>query len=114
MKQWLQFSINGTLDTATLSEEKFDLNIIKISTNYLQCQKANRICLKKSPDADINYLHQATVQESIQVDQYKDRSDMTKSARAKQMERFQTIYSIKSTPWKGCGLSVMSNSESYG
>ena len=78
MRKWLEIPINGTLDIVTLSKEKFGLNIIKISTKYLQCKTTKRNCLKKSPNPDINYLHQATAQESIQVDQYKDTSDVTK------------------------------------
>ena len=54
---------------------------------YLQCQTTKRNCLKKSPNPDINYLHQATAQESIQVDQYKDTSDVTKSVRSKKIEK---------------------------
>ena len=86
-RKWLEIPINGTLDIVTLSKKKFGLNIIKISTKYLQCQTTKRNCLKKSPNPDINYLHQATAQESIQVDQYKDTSDVTKSVRAKQIEK---------------------------
>ena len=71
----------------TLSKEKFGLNIIKISTKYLQCQTTKHACLKKSLNPDINYLHQATAQESIQVDQYKDTRDVTKSVGAKQNEK---------------------------
>ena len=87
VRKWLEIPINGTLDIVTLSKEKFGLNIIKISAKYLQCQTTKRNCLKKSPNPDINYLHQATAQESIQVDQYKDTSDVTKSVRAKQIEK---------------------------
>ena len=87
VRKWLEIPINGTLDIVTLSKEKFGLNVIKVSTKYLQCQTTKRNCLKKSPNPDINYLHQATSQESIQVDQYKDTSDVTKSVRAKQIEK---------------------------
>ena len=87
VRKWLEIPINGTLDIVTLSKEKFGLNIIKISTKYLQCQTTKRNCLKKSPNPDINCLHQATTQESIQVDQYKDTSDVIKSMRAKQIEK---------------------------
>ena len=86
VRKWLEIPINGTLDIVTLSKEKFGLNIIKISTKYLECQATKRNCLKKSPNPDINYLHQATAQKSIQVDQYKDASDVTKSVRANQIE----------------------------
>ena len=55
--------INGTLNIATLSQEKFGLDII------------------------INYLHQATAQEGIQVDQYKDTNDVKKSVKAKEIEK---------------------------
>ena len=87
MRKWLEIPINGSLDIVTLSKEKFGLNIIKISKKYLQCQTTKCACLKKSPNPDINYLHQATTQESIQVDQYKDTLDVTKSVRAKQIEK---------------------------
>ena len=87
VRKWLEIPINGTLDIVTLSKEKFGLNVIKVSTKYLQCQTTKRNCLKKSPNPDINYLNQATSQESIQVDQYKDTSDVTKSVRAKQIEK---------------------------
>ena len=87
VRKWLEIPINGTLDIVTLSKEKFGLNVIKVSTKYLQCQTTKRNCLKKSPNPDINYLHQATSQESIQVDQYKDTNDVTKSVRAKQIEK---------------------------
>ena len=87
VRKWLEIPINSTLDIVTLSKEKFGLNVIKVSTKYLQCQTTKRNCLKKSPNPDINYLHQATSQESIQVDQYKDTSDVTKSVRAKQIEK---------------------------
>ena len=44
VRKWLEIPISGTLDIMTFSTEKFDLNIIKISTKYLQCQTTKRNC----------------------------------------------------------------------
>ena len=71
----------------TLSKEKSGLNIIKISKKYQQCQTTKHTCLRKSPNPDISYLHQATTQESIQGDEFRDTRDMIKSVRAKQIEK---------------------------
>ena len=102
VRKWLEIPINGTLDIVTLSKEKFGLNVIKVSTKYLQCQTTKRNCLKKSPNPDINYLHQAASQESIQVDQYKDTSDVTKSVRAKQIEKISN-----DLQYQGCIVKQM-------
>ena len=71
----------------TLSKEKFGLNIIIISTKYQQCQTTKHICLRKSPNPNINYIHQATAKDSIQVDEFRDSRDMIKSVRAKHIKK---------------------------
>ena len=38
LRSWLDISINGTLDTVQLPKSKLGLNIIDISTKYVQCQ----------------------------------------------------------------------------
>ena len=71
----------------TLSKDKFGLNIIIISTKYQQCQITKHICLRKSQNPDVNYIHQPTAKDSIQVDEFRDLRDMIKSVRAKQIEK---------------------------
>ena len=38
LRSWLEISINGTLDTVRLPKSSLGLNIIDISTKYIECQ----------------------------------------------------------------------------
>ena len=46
IRQRLNISINGTFDIVTLSEKRFGLDIISVSTKFLQCQNTRGNCLK--------------------------------------------------------------------
>ena len=86
-RKWLEIPINGTLDIITLSKKRFGLDLIKVSTKFIQCQNSRRKFLKKSPNHDVRFLHQATAEINIQYDTHENSKEVTKAVRSQQITR---------------------------
>ena len=77
LRSWLDISINGTLDTVQLPKSKLGLNIIDISTKYVQCQVTIRKKLSTSKNDNIKYTYESTRYGSnIRHDNYKSCKDV--------------------------------------
>ena len=87
LRKWLEIPINGTLDVITLSKKRFGLDLIKVSTKFIQCQNTRRNCLKKSPNHDVRFLHQAKAETNIQYDTHENTKEVIKAVRSQQIAR---------------------------
>ena len=87
LRKWLEIPINGTLDIITLSKSRFGLDLINVSTKFMQCQNSRRNCLKKSPNHDVRFLYQATAEANIQYDTHENSKEVTKAIRSQQIIR---------------------------
>ena len=52
LRSWLEIHITGTLDTVQLSERKFGICYVMVSTRFTQCQTVIRNNLRKSSNND--------------------------------------------------------------
>ena len=88
IRLWLEIPINGTLDIIGLTKEKCGLGITYPSTRFTQCQVSLRNCLKKSPNEDIQSLHQVTSREkNVQYDTYANGKWVIKERRRRKVHR---------------------------
>ena len=87
LRKWLEIPLNGTLQIVTLSKERFGLDLIKVSTKFMQCKNTRRNCPKKSPNYDVRSLHQATAETNIQYDTHESTKEVTKAVRSQQIAR---------------------------
>ena len=93
IRLWLEIPINGTLDIIGLTKEKCGLGIIDPSTTFSQFQVSLRNCLKKSPNDDIQSLHQVTNREkNVQYDTYANGKEVIKENRKKKVHRITEKY----------------------
>ena len=56
LRYWLEMPISGTLDIISLPRSKFGLNIVPISTNFIQCQLTTRNCINNSSNEDLKFI----------------------------------------------------------
>ena len=59
LRSWPEIPINGTLDTVQLPKSKLGLNIIDISTKYVQCQVTIRKKRSTSKNGNIKYTYES-------------------------------------------------------
>ena len=90
IRKWLELPISATISNVLLPCNKFGLNIIPPSTNFLQCRTVSRQALKSSPDQEINRLWKETSDnKNIQYDIYQNTKDVLSAVRSEHEERLQ-------------------------
>ena len=90
LRKWLEIPINGTLEICLLPSNKFGLDIILLSTKFIQCQSVLRNNLKNSVNPDIQELHRETSKgKNVQVDQFNSTKQVLKSIRKGSEEKVQ-------------------------
>ena len=76
---------------ALLSKDKFGLNIITLSTKFMQSQTSIRKCLQNSKNHDIRKIHQLSSYESnINFDQFSCARQVVKSIRDNKVDKICT------------------------
>ena len=86
--------ISGTLDIISLPRSKFGLNIIPISTKFIQCQLTIRNCINNSSNEDLKFIHQETSQgKNVQYDTFKSTREVLKVMRKEKQEHISTLSS---------------------
>ena len=53
LRCWLEMPISGTLDIISLPKSKFGINVVPISTKFIQRQLTIRNCINKSSNEDL-------------------------------------------------------------
>ena len=85
IRKWLKLPISGTLSNVCLTSNKSGLNIIPLSTKFIQCQTTIRATLKSSPNESITHLWKLTKNHThIQYDQYSVTKEVIRSFRDNQ------------------------------
>ena len=86
--------ISGTLDIISLPRSKFGLNIVPISTKFIQCQLTIRNCINNSTNEDLKFIHQETSQgKNVQYDTFKSTREVLKVMRKGKEEHIATLSS---------------------
>ena len=94
LRCWLEMPISGTLDIISLPRSKFGLNIIPISTKFIQCQLTMRNCINNSSNEDLKFIHQETSQgKNVQYDMFKSTREVLKVMRKEKEEHIATLSS---------------------
>ena len=87
LRCWLEMPISGTLDIISLPRRKFGLNIVPISTKYIQCQLTIRNCINYSSNEDLKFIHQETSQgKNVQYDTFNSTREVLKVMRKEKEE----------------------------
>ena len=94
LRFWLEMPISGTLDIISLPRSKFGLNIIPISTKFIQCQLTIRNCINNSSNEDLKFIHQETSKgKNVQYDTFKSTHEVLKVTRKEKEEHIATLSS---------------------
>ena len=94
LRYWLEMPIAGTLDIISLPRSKFGLNIVPISTKFIQCQLTTRNCMNNSSNEDHKFIHQETSQgKNVQYDTCKSTREVLKVMRKEKEEHIATLSS---------------------
>ena len=71
--------ISGTLDIIRPPRSNFGLNIVPITTKFIQCQLTIRNCISNSSNEDLKFIHQETSQgKNVQYDTFKSTHEVLK------------------------------------
>ena len=80
----------GTWDIISLPRSKFGLNIVPISTKFIQCQLTIRNCINNFSNEDLKFINQETCQgKNLQYDMFKSTCEVLKVMRKEKEEKFQ-------------------------
>ena len=91
VRTWLTIPVSGTLEIVTLTQQKFGLSLILLSSQFTQCQVTFRQSMKHSKNADIRQIYTETRRNTnIQYDCYQSTRDAIKSIRNKSIEKVST------------------------
>ena len=78
----------------SLPRSKFGLNIIPISTKFIQCQLTIRNCINNSSNEDLKFIHQEASQgKNVQYDMFKSTREVLKVMRKEKEEHIATLSS---------------------
>ena len=100
LRSWLDIPSSRTLDTVQLPKPKLGLNIIDMSTKYVQCQVTIRKKLSTSKNDNIKYTYESTKYSSnINYDNYKSCKEI-KNKKADNITNNLTFQSLVISSWK--------------
>ena len=85
IRKWLELPVSATHSNALLPQNKFGLNIVLPSTEFIQWQTVSLLALKYSPNEDVKNLWAVTGRYDI----YKDTKDVLKAVRKQNEQRLQ-------------------------